>query len=70
MGTDVIYHTRQGWAYLAVIKDLFDGSVASLSRDNSIGLVTRTLNSQTAGAKRERMLCTVIRDRYRSIHVC
>ncbi len=44
--TDVTYiHTRQGWAYLAVIKDLFDGFIVAhhLSRDNSIGLVTRTL---------------------------
>jgi putative transposase len=44
--TDVTYiQTRQGWAYLAVIKDLFDGFIVAhhLSRDNSIGLVTRTL---------------------------
>jgi len=44
--TDVTYiHTRQGWAYLAVIKDLFDGFIVAhhLSRDNSIGLVTRTI---------------------------
>ena len=44
--TDVTYiRTRQGWAYLAVIKDLFDGFIVAhqVSRDNSIGLVTRTL---------------------------
>ena len=44
--TDVTYiHTQQGWAYLSVIKDLFDGFIVAhhLSRDNSIGLVTRTL---------------------------
>ena len=44
--TDVTYiRTRQGWAYLAVIKYLFDGFIVAhqLSRDNSIGLVTRTL---------------------------
>jgi len=44
--TDVTYiRTRQGWAYLAVIKDLFDGFIVAhhLSRENSIGLVTRTL---------------------------
>ncbi len=44
--TDVTYlHTRQGWLYLSVIKDLFDGFIVAhhLSRQNSIGLVTRTL---------------------------
>ncbi len=44
--TDVTYiRTRQGWAYLAVIKDLFDGFIVAhqLSREHSIGLVTRTL---------------------------
>ncbi len=44
--TDVTYiRTRQGWAYLSVVKDLFDGFIVAhhLSRDNSIGLVLRTL---------------------------
>jgi putative transposase len=44
--TDVTYiHTQQGWAYLSVIKDLFDGFIVAhqLSRDDSIGLVTRTI---------------------------
>lgn len=44
--TDITYiHTQQGWAYLSVIKDLFDGFIVAhqLSRDNSIGLVTRTI---------------------------
>jgi len=44
--TDVTYiRTRQGWAYLSVVKDLFDGFIVAhhLSRDNSIGLVIRTL---------------------------
>jgi putative transposase len=45
--TDVAYiRTRQGWAYRAVIKYLFDGFIAAryMSRDNLIGLVTRTLH--------------------------
>ncbi len=44
--TDVTYiRTRQGWAYLSVVKDLFDGFIVAhhVSRDNSIGLVLRTL---------------------------
>ncbi|HEY6074606.1 MAG TPA: IS3 family transposase [Anaerolineales bacterium] len=44
--TDVTYiHTQQGWAYLSVIKDLFDGFIVAhqLSQNASIGLVTRTL---------------------------
>ena len=44
--TDVTYiQTQQGWAYLSVIKDLFDGFIVAhhLSRNNSIGLVLHTL---------------------------
>lgn len=44
--TDVTYiQTLQGWAYLAVIKDLFDSFIVAhyMSRNNSIGLVTGTL---------------------------
>jgi len=44
--TDVTYiYTQQGWAYLSAIKDLFDGFIVAhqFGRDNSIGLVTRTL---------------------------
>ena len=44
--TDVTYiRTAQGWAYLAVIKDLFDGFIVvyGFSRQNSVGLVTRML---------------------------
>jgi len=44
--TDVTYiHTRQGWAYLSAIKDLFDGFIVAhqFRRDNSIGLVTGTI---------------------------
>ena len=54
--TDVTYiRTRQGWAYLAVIQDLFDGFIVAhhLSRDNSIGLVLRTLQ---IAKQRERKL--------------
>lgn len=41
--TDVTYiRTNQGWAYLAVIKDLYDGFIVvhRLGRQNSVGLVT------------------------------
>lgn len=44
--TDVTYiHTQQGWAYLSTIKDLFDGFIVAhqFGRDNSIGLVTSTI---------------------------
>lgn len=44
--TDITYiHTQQGWAYLSVIKDLFDGFLVAhcLSLSNSVALVTRTL---------------------------
>jgi transposase InsO family protein len=44
--TDVTYiATRQGWAYLSTIKDLFDGFIVShrLGRDNSLNLVLQTL---------------------------
>jgi len=44
--TDVTYiHTRQGWAYLSTIKDLYDGFIVAhhLQRNNSIELVTKTL---------------------------
>ena len=44
--TDVTYiATQQGWAYLATIKDLFDGFIVShqLGRQNSLGLVINSL---------------------------
>ena len=44
--TDVTYiATRQGWAYLSTIQDLFDGFIVShqLGRVNSLGLVLNTL---------------------------
>jgi putative transposase len=44
--TDVTYiFTRQGWAYLSVIKDLFDGFIVAhlMSLSNSVALVTRTV---------------------------
>jgi len=44
--TDVTYiATRQGWAYLSTIKDLFDGFIVShqLGRENSLDLVLNTL---------------------------
>jgi transposase InsO family protein len=44
--TDVTYiATQQGWAYLSIIKDLFDGFIVAhrLGRENSLGLVLNTL---------------------------
>jgi transposase InsO family protein len=44
--TDVTYiRTQEGWAYLSVIKDLFDGFIVAhvFDRNNSIALVTKTL---------------------------
>lgn len=44
--TDVTYiHTRQGWAFLSIIKDLYDGFIVAhhFSKQNSLGLVTKTL---------------------------
>jgi putative transposase len=44
--TDITYvATGQGFVYLAVIKDLFDGFIVAykLSQDNSVALVTHTL---------------------------
>ena len=45
--TDVTYiHTRQGWAYLSTIKDLYDGFIVAhcFAKNNSLALVTNTLN--------------------------
>ncbi len=44
--TDITYIlTKQGWAYLSTIKDLFDGFIVAhqLGRENSVRLVTDTL---------------------------
>ena len=44
--TDVTYiHTRQGWAYLSIIKDLHDGFIVAywFGKQNSLNLVTQTL---------------------------
>jgi transposase InsO family protein len=44
--TDITYvPTKQGWAYLCVIKDLFDGFIVShyLSKRPTVTLVTKTL---------------------------
>lgn len=49
--TDITYiRTAQGWAYLAVIKDLFDGFIVAhrLGMQNSVGLVTRMLEEAKA----------------------
>ena len=45
--TDVTYIlTRQGWAYLSTIKDLFDGFIVAsvLAKNNTIPLVTKTVH--------------------------
>lgn len=50
-GTDITYiPTRQGFVYLAIIKDFFDGTILghALSRSNSIHLVLRALRSATS----------------------
>jgi len=44
--TDVTFvSTQQGWAYLSIIKDLFDGFIVAhqVGTDNSVGLVINTL---------------------------
>jgi putative transposase len=53
--TDVTYIlTREGWGYLAVIKDLFDNFIVAhqFGRENSIGLVTNALRK----AKQQEMV--------------
>jgi transposase InsO family protein len=48
--TDVTFiRTRQGWAYLSTIKDLYDGFIVAhqVSSNNSIQLVTNTLKQAT-----------------------
>ncbi len=47
-GTDITYiRTQQGFVYLAIIKDFFDGTILghALSRNNSIPLVLRAVRS-------------------------
>ena len=44
--TDVTFiHTRQGWAFLSTIKDLYDGFIVAhhLGKQNSFALVTKTI---------------------------
>ncbi len=46
--TDVTYvWTRSGWAYLSVIKDLYDGFIVAyqFGRENSVALVQKTLRA-------------------------
>ncbi len=52
-GTDITYiHTQQGFVYLAVIKDFFDGSILgyALSRNCSIYLVLQAVRAATASS--------------------
>ncbi len=58
--TDVTYsHTQQGWAYLATIKDLYDGFIVAhhLHRNNSIELVTQTLQQ---AQKKEKVTAGIV----------
>lgn len=53
-GTDITYiRTRQGFAYLAVIKDFFDKSILgyALSRNFSIRMVLQALNMASASSR-------------------
>jgi putative transposase len=52
--TDITFvATQQGWAYLSTIKDLYDGFIVAyrLERQNSIGLVQRTLQQACRNEK-------------------
>ena len=52
--TDVTFvATRQGWAYLSVIKDLFDGFIVAhqFGRQNSLDLMKRTLQQACRNEK-------------------
>jgi transposase InsO family protein len=51
-GTDITYiPTQQGFVYLAVIKDFFDGTILghSFSRNNSIQMVLQAVRAATSG---------------------
>ncbi len=57
--TDITYiRTQQGWAYLSVIKDLFDSFIVAYQFElhPSVGLVTRTLKQ---ARKKEKLLMTL-----------
>lgn len=50
-GTDITYiNTQQGFVYLAVIKDFFDGTILghALSRNNSTSMVLQAVRSATS----------------------
>jgi len=52
--TDITYiDTQQGWCYLSIIKDLFDGFIVAhvLTQSNSIALVTATVRQAKAKEK-------------------
>ena len=52
--TDITYiGTQQGWCYLSIIKDLYDGFIVAhvLTQSNSIALVTATVRQAKANAK-------------------
>jgi len=52
--TDITYvSTKQGWAYLSTIKDLFDGFIVAhhFSRNSSVSLVTQTIKKAIKNQK-------------------
>jgi transposase InsO family protein len=52
--TDITYiATKQGWVYLSVIKDLYDGFIVAhaVNRSNSVELVTQTLKKALENEK-------------------
>ncbi len=52
--TDITFvATREGWGYLSVIKDLFDGFIVAhqFARENSLGLMQRTLREACQNEK-------------------
>lgn len=52
--TDITFvTTREGWSYLSVIKDLFDGFIVAhqFGRENSLGLMQRTLREACQNEK-------------------
>ena len=53
-GTDITYiPTQQGFVYLTVVKDFYDGAILgySLSRDNSIRMVLQAVRSAANGSQ-------------------
>jgi len=59
-GTDITYiNTQQGFVYLAVIKDFFDGTILghALSRNNSTSMVLQAVRSEPINFEWSPKLC-------------